>query len=159
MFATLGILLLPYLSNLYARQELERIRRIVRWVLVLSFVAVSLGVGVFELAAAQIVPLFMGEGFRSAVGSLRITMIGALPYVAYLILRNPLDAVAIRSYNSINLGVSLLLMVVLLIGGRSVVSPEWTVVIGMACLGGLSMASWGLVLRDSASRIGSHIRA
>jgi O-antigen/teichoic acid export membrane protein len=146
LFAAVGILLLPYLSRLAGAGNWERIARVV-W----SSVGASLLVTVVAVAALQatlgwLVPLVMGSSFAAAVPPARWLITGAVPFVLYTLLRDPLDAIAVWPYNTVNVGVALLVVVGLLWFATGWVSPAAAVALGMLVLGVSTLLSWNRAL-------------
>ncbi len=150
MFATAGIILLPYLSGLFIKGKMKEVRRLVGWTLGLSCGLVCLGVISFEIMAPQLVPAIMGKDFSAAVSSLNVLVLSSVPYVFYLMLRTPLDAVSKVPYNSLSLSAAFATVAVLIWLGN-VICAELAILIGMTLLGSLSIASWHLALHRAAT--------
>ncbi|OLD92103.1 MAG: hypothetical protein AUG84_02165 [Chloroflexi bacterium 13_1_20CM_4_66_7] len=62
--------------------------------------------------------------------------------MAYTLLRDPLDAIAVWPYNTINLGITLLGVMGALWFGSVWFSPAPGVALGMLLLGALTMLAW-----------------
>jgi O-antigen/teichoic acid export membrane protein len=137
-FAPLGQLVLPTVSAAASRGESAGLRRAAQVLLFRCLLLALVGaVGVEILAPA--IPWALGTEFGPAIAMVRIMVIGAVPYVAYIVLRNVLDALHTAPLNAKNLMVGL---AVFLTGGLLAREPLG---IGAAfaaslwVLGGLSM--------------------
>ena len=146
MFATFGILLLPHIGRLYAQKNIKRIKIIVEVLLSLSVLVASISIIVFEFFLPYVVSFLMTDSFAYSISSLRWLLIGIIPYVIYLIVRNPLDALSVYPYNSINLSISLAVIVLFLLITKDILFPEISILVGFGLLGGLSVLSWRRVI-------------
>jgi O-antigen/teichoic acid export membrane protein len=106
-----------------------------------------------EILAAPLLELYLGAQFAPAVPVVRLVMLAAFPHVAYVILRNVLDAVHVRPYNAKNL-----LLALATFGAVSVApiaagaAVPVAVVSGLAILGVLTVRDTLRVLREAALR-------
>jgi O-antigen/teichoic acid export membrane protein len=142
VFATIGILLLPYISRLRAGQNWHTIRTRVFGILLGStLVAICIVIG-FQLTLNLIVPLWMGESFNQAIDVSRWLLWGAIPYVIYLVLRNPIDAVATYPYNSVNLMIVFITSVTLMWFSHELVLPQAVMFLALVALSVLTIISW-----------------
>jgi O-antigen/teichoic acid export membrane protein len=145
-FQPIGLVFLPLLSRL-CKDDFEGARR---WVGKLA--ACSLHVAIFVtpqllLFADVALRAWLGPAFEGAGPVIRITVAPVALYIFYLILRSALDAAAVKSYNSRNnliavvvaaaaVGVSLGLD---LTGPVKAIAASFA--IGLVCLGALTLAS------------------
>ena len=138
--APVGTLLLPVVSADAARGEWGRIRHTVdRMLLAGVGVAILLAAGV-TLGAPEIIRLLLGEQYLAAAPLVRWIAPAAVPHAVYLVLRNPIDAVAVHPHNTRNLLVALALLALLL--GPFGVGPAPAIVAAYLVLGGLSARDW-----------------
>jgi O-antigen/teichoic acid export membrane protein len=101
-----GFVLLPVASRLVAAGSVDRLRA---QVFIVSRVVVGLivlAIVIFELFATQIVDIYLGPAFAGSVSTLRVLMLGALPWGIYMSLRTIIDARHKRAVNAINVAVS-----------------------------------------------------
>ncbi len=103
MFAPIGLVLLPKASKMVAQKEFPLLKEHLLKLLKVSLAVTAIAVIFFELFAPDIIRLYLGEGFEGAVNILRVILIGALPYTAYVVLRSSLDAVYVRPKNVKNI--------------------------------------------------------
>jgi O-antigen/teichoic acid export membrane protein len=142
VFSTVGILLLPYVSRLRAEENWTAIRaHVLSFLLGSVFVSICLVVG-FQLTLSLIVPLWMGESFNQAVDVSRWLLWAAIPYVFYIVLRNPIDAVATYPYNSINLTIVFIISTGLMWVFYPLVLPQIVIFLALIVLGVLTIVSW-----------------
>jgi O-antigen/teichoic acid export membrane protein len=106
VFAPLGQVLLPMVSARARQAHHDLVGEVSRltWICV-GLAALAL-VGI-ELLAGLGVTLYLGPAFVPAVPLVRITVLGAVPYVAYVVLRNILDALHVVPLNAKNLVIAL----------------------------------------------------
>ena len=142
IFAIIGIILLPYISRLHSIKKWKQIKRTVNFILVLSLICVLLFVIIGEAVLEYAIILFMGESFRPAIAQIRSLIIGAIPYVIYIVLRNPIDAIAVWPYNSINLAITFIIANVLVFVGHEVIMPGMAMAGSLFVLGMLTLLSW-----------------
>ena len=74
---------------------------------------VTLGTLAVIAVAPQLVTWYLGPSHISATPIVRITALSAIPYVVYVLLRSPLDALTVRAINTRNLLIGLLTFSVL----------------------------------------------
>jgi O-antigen/teichoic acid export membrane protein len=140
MFAAVGILLLPYVSHLAAERRWDLIKSIVAKILGISLAITILIVVALQATLVIIISSFMGPSFMAAVGQSRLFLIAAIPYLVYVILRNPLDALAKWPYNSINLAFVLISATGLI--WFEAASPPVIMLLALLLLSLLSLFSW-----------------
>lgn len=118
----LGLVLLPSLTGMWARDREEASRYVGR--LTSLAVHVALFAGVQALVFADLaVRLWLGDGFSDAGAIVRVTTTPAAAFAVYLMLRSALDAVAVKSYNSRN---NLIALAVLLIAAAALLTADAT---------------------------------
>ncbi len=142
LFATVGILLLPYVSRQVGEGNWERIAKVVANSVGASLLVTLVAVMGLHVTLAWLIPLVMGSSFTPAVPPARWLITGAIPFVVYTLLRDPLDAIAVWPYNTVNLSVTLLAVMGLLWGASGWISPAPAVAFGMLVLGALTLLSW-----------------
>lgn len=142
IFATIGVLLLPYVSRLMNGKQWERIKNVVSSVH-RSALFLSLCFVIFlQVFIDPIIPILMGREFSPSVASTRWLIWGSVPYVSYIILRSPLDAIAKWPYNSINLTITMLVLLGCLVLGKSIMSAQSATSVSLLLLSMLSVTSW-----------------
>src|SRR5205807_353131 len=82
-----GLVLLPVASRLLAAGSVERLRTQVFGIARVIVALILIGIVTFELFATPIVSIYLGPAFAGSVGTLRVLMLGALPWGLYISLR------------------------------------------------------------------------
>jgi len=153
LFAPIGHILLPAVSRMAAMGDVGGIRRDTHRLLAAALGLTALMVLGLEILAGPLLELYLGTQFAPAVPVVRLVMLAAFPHVAYVILRNVLDAVHVRPYNAKNL-----LLALATFGAVSVApiaagaAVPVAVVSGLAILGVLTVRDTLRVLREAALR-------
>lgn len=110
-----GFVLLPVASRLLAAGSVERLRTQVFGVARVVVALILVSILVFEVFATPIVSAYLGPAFAGSVTTLRILMLGALPWGVYISLRSVIDARHKRAVNAINVAVSFAVFTVLML--------------------------------------------
>ncbi|MGH2671087.1 MAG: lipopolysaccharide biosynthesis protein, partial [bacterium] len=99
LFSAVGVLLLPYVSRQVGAGNWERVADVVSRSLAASLLVTLVLVAVLHATLGWLIPLVMGQTFALAVGPARWLITGAIPFVTYTLLREPLDGIAVWPYN------------------------------------------------------------
>ncbi len=148
-FAPIGQLVLPYASRLAATHEHSQLRRLA---ILLGATSVLASAVLAVTAAYGARSIFLALGMVSVLGAVPIIQAAApaaVPYVAYVVLRNVLDAVSTVPHNAIALAVSAILLAGLA-PTSSDNGPTQPFVLALTLLGSLSVIQTALVLRPRA---------
>jgi len=152
LFSAASILLLPYLSRLAALGEWRRIKQVVGALSAFSLLSLSVIVAAGCLASGVLVRALLGESFSPAEPLVRVLLLSSVPYGYYVVVRSALDSLATWPHNSINLTVSLAVLLVFLQMGTSVGAEAAGVCVGLVVLAALSYRSWHRVVRSVEGR-------
>jgi O-antigen/teichoic acid export membrane protein len=123
-----GFLLLPVASRLLAAGDTESLRSQVVAVARLVVSLIFAGIVVFEAFATPIVTIYLGPAFAGSVATLRIIMLGALPWGLYISLRSVIDARHKRAINALNVAAAFILFAGVMLILRPFVDPARVVV-------------------------------
>ncbi len=145
VFGPVGLVLLPRASAQAASGDLHGLRRIVLKMLGAGIVLAIAAVAVGEILIPPFVRWYFGKDFIPAIPVFRICLLGAIPYVIYVLLRNILDALDVRAVNSRNLLITLALLLVLCALRTDIMSMASSLLIALTLLGVLSL--WETQLR------------
>jgi len=118
-----SFLLLPAAARLLAAGKVRQLRTEVVEVVGLTLAGTLVVVVLLEVFAGPIVSVYLGPSFSSGVTVLRLTLIGALPWAAYVTLRSVIDAHHVRPINARNLAISFVFALVLAFVLRRVADP------------------------------------
>jgi O-antigen/teichoic acid export membrane protein len=147
VFAPVGLVILPRASAQAAGGDLPGLRRLVVKMLTGGILLIALGVLIGELLIPPFVRWYFGKDFIPAIPIFRMCLLGAIPYVVYILLRNILDALDVRALNSRNLIVTLILLVLLCLARSDIMSMAVSLLVALTLLSILS-------LRDTNSLLG-----
>ncbi len=118
-----SFLLLPAAARLLAAGKVRQLRSEVVEVVGLTLAGTLVVVVLLEVFAEPIVSFYLGPSFSGGVDILRLTLIGALPWAAYVTLRSVIDAQHVRPINARNLAISFAFALVLAFAFRRVADP------------------------------------
>ncbi len=149
VFAPFGQILLPAVSAMAARGDRAALRKDSLRLLAICMSTAVVLVGFIELATPFVVTHYLGATFAGAIGTVRLVTLGALPYVAYVVLRNILDGLHTRPLNTKNMAIALALFVVITRFSNSsdIISIAFDA--ALACLGVLTVVDAMRALRHA----------
>jgi O-antigen/teichoic acid export membrane protein len=147
VFAPVGLVILPRASAQAASGDLHGLRRVVLRMLAGGVILAIAAVATGELLIPPFVRWYFGKDFVPAIPVFRMCLLGAIPYVVYVLLRNILDALDVRAVNSRNLLITLALLMVLCLVRTDIMSMALSLFVSLTLLGILS-------LRDTQARLG-----
>jgi O-antigen/teichoic acid export membrane protein len=150
VFAPIGLVILPRASAQAAVGDLAGLRRLVIRILSGGMILVIIAVAIGELLIPAFVRWYFGPEFLVAVPVFRACLLGAIPFVVYVLLRNILDALDVRALNSRNLIITLVLLLALCLLKPDILSMAMSLVASLTLLSILS-------LRDTHARLGRHV--
>jgi O-antigen/teichoic acid export membrane protein len=147
VFAPVGLVLLPRASAQAATGDLVGLRHFVVRMLGGGIALVVIGVAVGELLIPPFVGWYFGKDFIPAIPIFRACLLGAIPYVVYVLLRNVLDALDVRAVNSRNLIITLVVLMTLCYLRTEIMSMALSLLAALTLLSILSV-------RDTYARLG-----
>jgi O-antigen/teichoic acid export membrane protein len=107
LFAPLGQILLPAVSSMWVQDDHMALWRKIRKLALRCIGLAAILVAVVEGLAPWGLVTFLGPGFDAAVPVVRTLCLAGIPFVAYVVLRNVLDALHARPLNAKNLVLAL----------------------------------------------------
>lgn len=145
VFSFMGIILLPYVSEAIAKHEVRNADRLISR-LALFYVGASVLITLLMYLFIRFLTLlFFAESYVTACDLSRIMILSILPQAIYLLYRNPIDAVSVIPYNTINLGICLAVMVISFYVAQDITQLAWAY-LGVSMLQGLlSFLTWHLI--------------
>lgn len=120
-FAPLGPIILPIASESFALGRVADLRGQLIRLVVFTSLAASLAALMLGTIAPWLIGWYFGEQFLPAVGIVRVTLIGSVPYCLYVILRSMLDGIREFPLNGKNI---LLATIALLAIAIALQSPD-----------------------------------
>ena len=149
VFSFMGIILLPYVSECIAKGELKAANRFINR-LSLLYVGASLFITAILYAFTSfLTSLLFADSYLVTTDLTRIMILAILPQTIYLLYRNPIDAVSVIPYNTIILGISLVVMVVSFSLSTSLTQFAWAFFAVSVLQGLLSWLTWRLIRKKS----------
>lgn len=149
-FAPVGLVILPRASAQAASGDFAGVRRLVIRILAGGTLLSVAGVIVGEVLIPPFIRWYFGAAFIPGIPVFRICLLGAIPYVVYVLMRNILDALDVRPINARNLIISLAVLVLLCLVRSNIMWMAWSLIISLTLLGILT-------LREVYVRLGSPI--
>ncbi|MEK3738270.1 hypothetical protein BSK61_27080 [Paenibacillus odorifer] len=157
-FGVIGYVLLPYVSEKIAKKQYGLIKKQIKKIAILYFSLSVIIVAFIFFFTKQITILFFNTSYITSVIDTKITLFGIIPYVIYLLLRNPLDAISDIPINTINLIISFAILCGVVYYSNNVHAMGLGIIISSTILGVLSYISWNILfgkiekLNNSRSR-------
>lgn len=149
LYSFMGIILLPYVSEAIAKHELKKANRFINK-LALTYIGSALLItAILYVFISFLTWLFFAESYLVTIDLSRIMILAILPQALYLLYRNPIDAVSVIPYNTIILGLSLTVMIMLFSISRTLPEFAWAYVSGSLLQGGLSWLTWFILNRNA----------
>lgn len=108
-----SFVLLPVAARLFASGSIRQLRTEILEVVGITMAGAVVLVVILEVFAGPIVGVYLGPGFSGLVDTLRLTLLGALPWGVFVTLRSVIDARHIRPINARNMVISFAGFVVL----------------------------------------------
>ncbi len=139
LFAPLGQVMLPAISARIAAGRIDGLGRVVWGLTLVCAGLTALGAVGLELLAPWLLPAVFGPGFAQAVTPVRIIVLGAVPYVIYIVLRNVLDAIHAAPLNAGNLAVALAVLGLVILARPGASTVPYGVLAAMTVLGLLTV--------------------
>lgn len=145
-FAPVGLVILPRASAQAATGDIAGLRHLVLRILGGGILLATAGVALGELLIPPFIRWYFGASFVPAIPVFRACLIGAIPYVVYILMRSILDALDVKAVNSRNLIVTLATVVLLSLLNSSVLWMSFSLVASLVLLAVLT-------LRDTYARL------
>ena len=142
LFSFMGIILLPYVSECIAKGEIKAANRLINRLTLLYLGASLLITLILYIFTSFLTYLLFAGSYVVATDLTRIMILAILPQAIYLLFRNPIDAIAVIPYNTIIIGVCLVVMVVSFAFSTTITQFAWAY-LGVSVLQGLlSWLTW-----------------
>ena len=145
LFSFMGIILLPFVSQCIAKNEIKKACNFINQLLVLYISAAFLISIPFYLFTDFLTSLFFSEEYLVTKDLSHILLLSILPQALYLLYRNPIDAISIIPYNTIILCICLTVMVFTFSFSQSITYIAWAYFIVSLLQGGLSWFTWTIL--------------
>jgi len=118
-----SFVLLPVAARMLASGSVVKLRTSVVEVVAITLAGTVVLVLLLEVFAGTIVDAYLGPGFAGGVGVLRLTLLAALPWGAYITLRSVIDAKHVLPVNARNMIITFATFAILTVILRSFIDP------------------------------------
>ena len=146
-FSMIGMVLLPYVSkNLKIGNMADVDKKISILLLIYIGLGVIASIVLESLTSLAIIILFSKE-YLVYITPIRIICLSVLPQAIYLLLRNPIDAASSFPFNTVNLGVSFIAMIVMISLSKTINMVAVSVSLSYCILMVGSLLSWFYFIR------------
>ena len=153
IFSILGTILLPYVSDAVAKNELQKVHKFINKLAILYIVIAILITGMFYWLMEYMIRILFSEDYLAAKEISQILIMSLLPQSLYLLYRNPIDAVSVFPYNTVLFGLSLLCIVVLFCLCQNLNQFAWSYVIVSILQGVFSFCVWNHLKKKKYYRL------
>ena len=147
IFGFAGYVLLPHVSAGITNGNFRSIKRDLKRMEIIYLLGSILAVFALLTLTPFITKIFFSSKYNISVPLTRIISIGVIPYVFYLLYRNPLDAISRFPWNSVNLLISLVLLITWTMLSHSLISYAMAYASSSVLLGILSSITWNRINR------------
>ena len=141
-FSMLGMVLLPWVSSALVGNRFQQAEKLIgrlMWAFPALAAVAALTVG---WGMDFFIRLFFDPAFLPAISISRILLISLVFESLYLLLRNPIDAVSTRPYNTLNMLLSLLVLVGLFAVGTTLTDYAYAFLAATVLKATLSVFTW-----------------
>lgn len=144
LFSFMGIIMLPYASQSIAQNEFLKAKRLISKLTLLYLCTSTILIAVFYIFMRLLILLFFAKEYLTAISLSRLLIFSILPQAIYLLYRNTIDAVSFFPYNTITLGICLVLMAISFSLCNTLTQYAWSYLIISTLQGILSFITWHL---------------
>jgi O-antigen/teichoic acid export membrane protein len=145
LYIFMGIILLPYVSECLAKNELAKANRFISHLLIIYIASSLLMIAVLYLFTEPLTTLLFAQNYVVTADLTRIMILAILPQAVYMLYRSTIDAVSVTPYNAIILGGCLLAMVAGFKLSTDLSQFAWVYFAVSALQGFLSLLTWMLL--------------
>ena len=149
VFSFMGIILLPYVSQAIAKNEMKSANRFITRLFLLYMGSSAFITLVFYLFISFLTTLFFAESYLVTTDLSRIMILAILPQAAYMLYRNTIDAVSVIPYNAIILGICLAVMVISFSLSTTLTQFAWAYLAVSVLQGLLSWLTWQMIKKKA----------
>lgn len=152
-FGFIGTILLPYASEAFAKNERNKLKVIICKLLI-TYCVISVIVSfLFYYEGDLLIKILFSEKYLESWQICQIIIWTILPNSIYLLLRNPLDAISKIPYNTINLVISISILIILFYYSSTLQDYAISMIISYSILALLSLSSWQYLHKTSNKHI------
>lgn len=146
LFSYVGLVLLPHASEALARREYDKLNRKLLGLGLLFLALSACMVAAIGLLDSFVITLLYSSEYLQFADIVHLIMPAIVPMSLYLLLRNPLDALAEFPINTVNLAIAFCVLLAGIMASPSNEAIAWSFVAGYTALGCLSAATYIYVM-------------
>ena len=147
LFGFIGMALFPYVSKQLELGNLNGINEKIKKLSLLCLLISVLSVIVVYSFTGTVINILFNSEYLQFVSTVRIVSLAVIPYSLYILLRNPIDAISRKPYNTINLIISFGFLMILLVNTNSLFISGLAFPLSFTFLGILSLLTWQLTFK------------
>lgn len=151
VYSFMGIILLPYVSECIAKNQLREAKRFVNRLSLFYIVTALVIISILYLFISFFTSMFFAKSYLTTTDISRIMIISILPQALYLLFRNPIDAVSVRPYNAIILGICLIVMIITFSISTTLAQFAWAYFLVSTLQGVLTFITWIVIIKTHTS--------
>ena len=145
VFSFMGIILLPYVSQAIAKNEMKSANRLIHRLLLIYVGGSLVFIAALYIFTEFLTTLLFASDYVVSTDLTRIMVLSILPQAVYMLYRNTIDAVSVIPCNAVILGICLAVMVASFMFSTTLTQFAWAY-LGVSILQGLlSFFTWQAV--------------
>jgi O-antigen/teichoic acid export membrane protein len=149
LFSFIGSILLQYTSENLAGENLKPMMIIINKLCLLYMSIAIVAVIMISCLTSFIIIIFYDHSFLDAAPICSIVAWAIIPNAFYLLLRNPLDAISIFPYNTLNLFISFIILVIGMYFASTIKEFSYSYLLSYIVLAILTLVSWLYVKKNN----------
>jgi O-antigen/teichoic acid export membrane protein len=143
-FAFTGMVLLPYVSKAKTQNNFTQADKLIKQLTIVYIILSAVAILVLWFGMDTFIRLFFSSEFLPSANISRIIILSILFESIYLLLRNPIDAISSFPYNTINLIISFIVLIVLFYFSKSLEQYAVSFLTVTAVKSSISFFTWQL---------------
>lgn len=124
LFKFIGLVLLPYASKMLTNSGMDHLFEKVDWLLKVSLAFAILAVVVINIFPKFSIFILYSSMYYNASDVVQIVSFCIIPHSVYLILRNPLDGLSKKPFNTISIFISLITLCSMIVASKYIKNIE-----------------------------------
>lgn len=148
IFSFMGIILLPYVSKVLARNKMAIANRLVNHLAIIYIGASLLFISFIYIFTEPLTSLLFSSDYIETKHQTRIMILSILPQALYMLYRNTIDAVSVIPYNAIFLGGCLGGMIIGFMLSSTLTHYAWAYLAVSTLQGILAWGVWTILCRN-----------
>ena len=148
IFSFMGIILLPYVSKVLARNKMAIANRLINHLAIIYIGASLLFISFIYIFTEPLTSLLFSSDYIETKHQTRIMILSILPQALYMLYRNTIDAVSVIPYNAIFLGGCLGGMIIGFMLSSTLTHYAWAYLAVSTLRGILAWGVWTILCRN-----------